>query len=170
MKRIRVEVELVGNSLRLVPADPYSAELLDKLDRRKIYNVDVGEERKRGKLNLYWAGLALLHENLTPEQDKLWPTARKLHEAFMEELGYVTKRYRIDHSYKIEPDSIALDQMQEEEFSVVLERAKALAVAVWKWDPWAEWVRQAQERKDNREAAWARAQAARPPRVAGDGE
>lgn len=145
-KRLRVEVvaERGTGNLRLAPADAYSAELLEGLRREKFYNLTISEERSRGRLNHWWAGIGLLRENI---DDERFPTSRHLHHAILEELGCVTRFYRIDGTFKTEADSIALDAMSEEEFEEIFERARALAVSEWGYDPWQLWQQEAEAKK-----------------------
>lgn len=130
----------------LVPIDAWAAEQLDALPEGKDLSVRVAQSRSRGKLNLWWAGLGLMVENLPEHQQRMWPTARALHEALLEALGFVHKLWRVDGTFRIQVDSIALDNMEEEEFNEVFERGRALCVAICGYDPFETWVQQAKER------------------------
>lgn len=125
---------------RLVPADPWALEQLDGIREGEEVHVRVTMVRKRGTLNLWWAGIGLLVQNLDEEDRKRWPSARKMHDALLEALGFVEKIWRIDGSYRTQVDSIALDNMSEEEFAELFEQAKALVMKLWGWDPWQTWL------------------------------
>ncbi len=139
----------LGASQHLVPADPYSAELIDtRLKPGVTYKVTVVTDRTKGRLNLYWAGLGVLRENLSDEDDVRWPTVRSLHDTLMRALGYTKRQYYLDHrsadgvGWTDVPDSIALDSMDEAEFKDYCERAAAVVVARWGFDPWEIWKRE----------------------------
>lgn len=124
----------------LVPIDAWALEQLDALPEGKDLSVRVTQPRSIGRLNWYWAGLGLLVENLDDEDRAKWPNARKMHNAFLEALGYVEKIWRIDGSFRIQVDSIALDNMTEEEFAQLFENVRAMAVRLFGYDPWQVWM------------------------------
>lgn len=134
-----------GNAL--VPADPYSAELLDGYKNKHQLKVDIRSDRSRGKLNEYWAGLGLLVANFDDEDKERWTDSKKLHKTMMEALGYSERVYRLDGTYRMEVDSVALDNMDEETFLEVFERIRAAVVRRWGWDPWDEWKKLKEEEK-----------------------
>lgn len=111
--------------------------------------AEIKPDRTRGDLRLYWAGLGVLHDNLDEDDTERWPTKRKLHDTMMDALGFVHKVYRLDNSYRLETDSIALDNMSEEDFKSVMEMVRAAVVKRWGYDPWDEWTK----RKDEEDAA-----------------
>lgn len=127
---------------RLAPIDAWSEEQVLALPQGITFNVRTTEDRSRSELNLYWAGLGYLRE--TAVDDLKWPTTRKLHRTIMEALGYVERIYRIDGSYWVEPDSIALNEMEDAEFKTYFERAKTFVWLNWHVDPWAEWLKEKQ--------------------------
>lgn len=130
----------------LVPVDGWGEEQLREIPEGKDLNVTTTEARgekspRRKAQNWYWAGLGLLTENV---DETKWPTARKLHKLIMQELGYTTRFYRIDGTYKEEVDSIAIDEMLDEEFMAYFERARTWVIANFGSEPWDEW----KKRKD----------------------
>jgi hypothetical protein len=153
MKRLLVEVAMLGNRLALVPADPLAEEDIAGLDRSQSFMVQVTAGRRRGPLNKWWAGLALLHANLPEHLEKRWPTTRKLHDAFLEEMGFVTRLYRIDGSWREEVDSVALDAMEDAEFGVLQEKARALCIKVFGYDAWQAWEDEQEAKKAMRRRA-----------------
>lgn len=134
----------------LVPINAWSSEQLQSLPENVDLNARVTraspkESRRHGTNAMYWAGLGLMVENFDEEDEKAWPTSRKLHNLIAEELGYTTKIYRIDRSYRLEVDSVAFDAMTDDEFEVFVEKARAWMVAHFGWDPVQAWI-------DNKEA------------------
>lgn len=123
----------------LVPIDAWAMEQLDAIPEYKEVAVTVSEERSRGSLNLWWAGLGLLVSNLNDEDDHRFPTSRRLHEAFLEDLGYVEKVYRVDGSFTLRAMSVALDNMEEADFKILMERAAKIAIEYFGYDPWQTW-------------------------------
>lgn len=159
MKTVSVERRTIrlakgGFMTVLVAADPYSEEVLSELEDHLKYRVDIKSDRRKGDLNLWWAGIGLLHYNLSEEEEAIWPTTRKLHNAILDALGYTEREYKIDGSYRVVVDSVALDNMDQSTFSRMFEMARAVTVKRWGWDPWEEWKRIKDE-----EAARAKARA-----------
>lgn len=131
----------------LFPVEPWTAERLESFREGEDLGVTAVSGKRKGALNWYWAGLGTLLENLDDPDRKLWGTTRKLHNLIMEELGYVTRVYRIDRTYRIEVDSIAFEAMPDDDFLELFERARQLIVD-WKgYDPFLEWKRLADEKK-----------------------
>lgn len=125
---------------RLVPVDAWSAEQLDAYPEGKDLNVRITSNRSVGGLNLYWAGLGLLVENMDDETKRRWPTARKFHNTLMEEIGLTERIWRIDGTFRLVPDSIALDSMSNEDFLDYWENAKRLIIRHFGYDPFELWV------------------------------
>ena len=123
-----------------MPADPFAEEQLWALPERQDFNVSVvfaGKESPRRGLNrLWWAGLGLLVQSV---QDERFPTARKIHNALLEDMGYVTKIWRIDKTYRLEADSVAFDEMSDEDFATLFEQARGIVYREWGIDPWSLW-------------------------------
>lgn len=155
MKSIRVTRT---NDLRLAPADAYSQELINGLKPGKTYKVEIKEDRSRGTLNLYWAGVGLLVNNYSGpgggliqvngrryNPAALWPTSRKYHQMLMKATGHVERVYWIDRSlpggigWRDEVDSIALEAMEEDEFNAYFEQAQAITFSLFDWNPWDQW-------------------------------
>jgi hypothetical protein len=163
-KSIRVRKEMHGNRIVLVAADPYSEELMFSLGMGKDYNLSLTGARKRGNLNLYWAGLATLVDNLGGRDKQRWPTSRHLHDTMLLALGFTHRLYRLDPK-SIDgvgwidiPDSIAIDNMDEDEFAQLFETIRGAVVKRWGWDPWDSW-------KDEKDAAKANAKRLAAERV-----
>lgn len=130
----------VVDGYRLAPLDARTAELIYlTLKPGKRYKITVANDRSRGQLNLYWAGLALLKENLPEDMEGRWPTTTALSKMLLEALGYTRTEYYKDREVQV-ADSIALDNMDATAFSEYFERARALVVALVGFDPWAEWI------------------------------
>ena len=144
----------------LAPADPYSEEILADLFDGETYSVDVKQDRRRGDINLYWAGIGLLVKNYSGvdpafirlgarevDASRIWPTSRKYHDMLMSATGHVTRPWRIDGTFREDVDSIALDNMEQDEFKAYFERARAITHALFGYDPWDAWKDEATERR-----------------------
>lgn len=139
LKLIPIGVEWDGQAFR--PVDAYSAELADQLPRgtrlEGHFTAVTGKaDARAGNTRLYWAGINLLHEN-TDE----FPTARKLHDHILEELGFFTRHPRIDGGERREIDSTK--EMEDDEFATMWELAKTYVLARWRFDPWEKWKEEA---------------------------
>lgn len=126
-----------------VPADMRAVEVADRtfvqgavLDG-KFTRPKGSEDRRAGNLRHWWAGIGLLLENT---DDERWPTKRKLHNLILEELGFTEKIWRIDGSYRLVVDSIAIDNMEDDDFDRLFEKARAFCLLHWGFDPWQMWV------------------------------
>lgn len=141
-----MQKEIHGNRIGLFPVDPYAEEQLDTLPLEKDFNVSIANARKRGKLNFYWAGMGVLVDNFDKADKLRWPTTRHLHDTMMVTLGHVHRQYRLDHrspdgvGWTEVADSIALDNMEEEEFEQVFETIRGAIVGRWGYDPWDAWT------------------------------
>jgi hypothetical protein len=127
----------------LHPIDAWAAEQVDALPFDKDLSVRVTLNRSHGRLNWWWAGLGLMVDNLPDHQRKMWPTARKMHNAILEALGFVERIYRIDGTFRTEVDSVSFEAMDEEEFIEVFERGRALAIGIVGYDPFELWMQEA---------------------------
>lgn len=134
------------------PADMRSAEVADMTFVQGAYldgrftRPKGAEDRRAGNLRLWWAGIGLLLENT---DDERWPTKRKLHNLILEELGFVEKIWRIDGSYRLVVDSIAIDKMEDEDFDRLFEKARAFCHEHFGFDPWETWVAERNAAKAN---------------------
>jgi hypothetical protein len=150
-------IAVVSDGRVLRPADPYAAEQIEQLQRNVRLNARVTvatakESRRSGMNSLFHAGLGLLVENLDDADTSRWPTVKKMKDSLLEELGFVERRYALDgKSYKDEPDSIAFDNMSDDDFEVFFERARAVVVARWGYDPWDAWIAEREAEKAARE-------------------
>lgn len=131
MRRVRNKLECF---------DPWSAEQLESLKEGVDLNVTVTLKRSLSQLNLYWAGLGYAVEHFDDGLALRYPTAKKLHRTMLIELGYSDVIYRIDGSIIVTEDSIAFDKMEQDDFNVYFERARAKAVAWLLYDPWDAWL------------------------------
>lgn len=126
----------------LYPADPWSAETIDKMEQGVMFRVDLKTDRKHGTLRHWWAGLAYQIERWEGTGDdraKTFPSSRKLHEAILIYLGYSETWYHLDGSMQLRADSIRFEAMDEAEFTKLFEKARVLALDRWGMDPWEEW-------------------------------
>lgn len=162
---MRRAIPLPGGRVQvaLVPADPYSAELMDEMIEGKEVAADIKQDRRRGELNLYWAGIGLLVANYSGpaptyitlgnrqvDASRIWPTSRKYHDMLMSATGNVTKLWRRDGTYREDVDSIALDNMGADEFTTYFETARAVTVELFGYDPWQAWKDEADKRRVNK--------------------
>lgn len=131
---------LLRDGYKLTPADPQSFELIEGLKEGKVYSVEIKESRSRGELNLYWAGIGLLIENLSDEDTKKWPTSRHYHEAMLDSLGYTYRLWRVDGTFRSVIDSIAIDKMGDADFKVLFEKVRAITEQLFGWSPWDKWL------------------------------
>ncbi len=155
---IQVEEDQRTGNIRLSPVDYVSEEMIRGLKRNKKYKVEIREDRSRGDLNLYWAGIGLLVQNYSGpggavckingrryDPSRLWPTSRSYHEMLMKATGHMKKKYFIDRDkpggigWTEEVDSIALDNMSDEDFKSYWELAQALTVELFDFSPWEAW-------------------------------
>ncbi len=142
-----IQVERKGHTL--VPANPWAYELIEQFPEGKVLNLPLTVARSQGELNLYWAGITVLLETaFSDEDEKRWPTARKYHEAMLDSLGYTYKLWKRDrdapsgYSFRMVIDSIAFENMADDEFKPLFERVRALTVEMFGVDPWDEWLQQ----------------------------
>lgn len=141
----------------LVPADPWSAETIDGLDRTKTYRLDLKTDRKHGTSNHWWAGLAYMverFEEYSPDDlAKKFPSSRKLHEAILIYLGYYETIHQLRGGVLLRPDSVRFEAMQEDEFKGLFEKARVMALDMWGIDPWFAWS-EAKERAKSMGVDW----------------
>lgn len=147
--------EVVWNGIAFTPADMGAVEQADRtyvqgavLDGKFTRPVGA-EDRRAGLLRLWWAGLGMLADNI---DDERWPTKRKVHNLILEELGFTEKIWRIDGTYRLVVDSIAIDNMEDDDFDRLFEKAKAFCIKHWGWNPWDTWVAEKQAEIANRKA------------------
>lgn len=138
------------------PADPYTAEIMDTIpEDGKRFAVDLKEDRSKGELAFYWAGIGLLVNNFTDEAREKWPNSERFSKALLEATGHSTRWWRLDGTYTDRADSIALNKMEAAEFETYFETARAMVVSMFGYDPWDLWAQE----KDNKR--WRRMQAQR---------
>lgn len=141
-----------GYQVALVATDPHSEELIEELAASRPYRCDVKDDRTPASLKIYWAGLGLLVQNYSGTDPalvfiagqrrnpaRMWPTSRAVHNMCMEALGHTSRLWRIDGTYRIEVDSIALDNMSETDFSNYMEGAGHILTSLFGYNPFEEW-------------------------------
>ena len=138
----RAPIGMTIDERGLHPLDGYAQEQLAALPPG-TYNVRFArmtgkyKEEREGMRGLWWAGCDLLAQNT--EQ---WGYAdrRQAHETILRGIGYTRPRYRADGSFELIPVSTAEEAMDDAEFAIMQERARAFAVREHGFDPWAMWV------------------------------
>ena len=115
----------------LVPESAYDAELLDAYQIDALFMLKP-EPRRSGKLHrTYWKALS----NLVKATNR-WPTADKLHDALMWDLGYITVEKGLDGKPRLVRDSIAFDSMPTDaQFKPYFDQAMARLAEVTGIDP-----------------------------------
>ena len=144
--KVSIVVRFDGSVLR--PADAFAQEQLDGLPRNTDLSIEPKLVTGSGQRRLYWAGLGLLAQNI---EDDRWPTSRHLSNMLLTTLGYVDIAWRMDGSYYLTPNSLAVDNMEEPEFLAYFERARAEVVKRFEWDPWEAWKDEKDAEKANRQ-------------------
>ncbi len=144
--------QVIWDGTMFVPADMGAVEMAERtyvqgavLDG-KFTRPHGTEDKRAGLLRWWWAGLGLLHENI---DDERWPTKRKLHNLILEELGFTEKIWRIDGTYRLVVDSVAIDNMEDDAFDNLFEKARAFCVLHWGFDPWETWKEEQAAKKAN---------------------
>lgn len=147
MSRPPIFIEVRGG--RVSAADAYAAEQLSQLPDGQ-YNARLsrvtraGREEREGLRGLWWAGCTLMAEN---SDNAALDTARKVHEALLMGMGFVRPRFRVDGSFDMVPVSTSEAEMDDGEFAILQERARAYALERWGIDPWQMWVDQQEARR-----------------------
>lgn len=141
----KMQMERRGGAL--YPIDPWSEERLYGYAEKTPLDIVATNAKRKNKLGLYWAGLGTLQHNLSEEQDKLWPTQRALHGMLMLEVGVTLIQYRQDQTYFFIPDSIAINNMGDDDFDIVFERVRQVVNDLFGWDPWDIWIAEAKRKR-----------------------
>ena len=135
--------------------DPRSMELLASLKNGQWYQATVKSDRSRGKMGEWWAGLGWMisrWQGTGDERAKIFPDKERLHRQVLVFLGYYTEepRYLGKGEYTVIPvaDSIRFEAMSEAEFITLFEHARVMAYDQWGLDPWDEWRKEQQAKKD----------------------
>lgn len=108
-ERPAILMRRVGNTLQ--PCAKMDAEALEAFDAKRTVRVRITQPRNVGQHRLYWAALKLSWENMDDP-----PPLDKLHEAVKVRLGYASTMTFKDGSSVIIPQSIAFDQMPQDQF------------------------------------------------------
>lgn len=145
---------------KLVGVDAYSLQQIDALPEGKELSVRVsvmsstGKTEREGARGLWWGGLGVLCENV---EDQRYDTPRKAHDEILRGLGFVRPRWRIDGSVTMDPVSTADGAMDDDEFSVLQERARAFVLDRIGFDPWEMWKAEKDAENANRKLRHGRA-------------
>jgi len=133
-------IAVIVENGRLVPADQFAQELVDKLPakRRLIAVVDLEEPTDQLR-NFYMAGIGMLFDNVDGTgPGKTWPTQNSLRKYILKEIGFAEAVVRVD-GVKWIPLSMARGEMSFEDMTTCLELSRAFVVDKWGFDPWGEW-------------------------------
>lgn len=148
----RAPIGMVVDQRGLHPLDGYAQEQLAALPPG-TYNVRFArmtakyKEEREGMRGLWWAGLELLTQNT---ERRGYVDKRMAHESILRAVGYTRPRFRIDGSFDLIPVSTAEESMDDAEFAIMQERARAYAVEEFGFDPWEMWVTEQDAMNGNR--------------------
>ncbi len=159
MARAPIYVYCDGQALR--PFDAYAAEQMKKLNEEmpqgeffaRLSRITAkGKDERQGLFGLWWAGCGLFAEST---EHLMWDTQRKVSDRVLEGLGFVRPQFRRvagETTFKMVPVSIAETNMDDDEFELLLERARPFMLDRWNRDPWQEWTdkQDAEKAKDQR--------------------
>lgn len=140
MSRPPIFIEVRGG--RVSPADAYAMEQLSNLpdgqyNARLSKMTRAGREEREGLRGLWWGAMTLLAEN---SDSPLIDTPRKAHEFVLMGLGFVRPRFRVDGGFDMIPVSTSEAEMMDDEFSTLMEKARAFCIDRFGYDPMAVWV------------------------------
>lgn len=146
MSRAPIVLEARGG--RLFPGDAWADEQVAQLPdgrytARLSKQTRAGREEREAHRALWWAGCTLLAQN---SDSPLLDTQRKVHEHILMSLGFVRPRFRVDGGFDMVPVSTSEAEMDDEEFEILQEKARAYSIQRWGYDIWQAWVDE-QERK-----------------------
>lgn len=117
----------------LSPASSYDAEELDAAPVGTEFDI-VSRTRRSNPQNRMYFGILSAMIGATSLGDQ-WPTAHKLHEAILTELGYVTREPRFGSPPVPIPDSTAFEAMDPEDFRLYFDQAMMLLSELTGVDP-----------------------------------
>ena len=150
MKRILVDITLIGNRLAMVPADAIDEEVMGGLDRKKRYMVSVAAGKREGPLAKYWGAIHMLRENLPEGFAEAYPTADDLSEAIRRRLGYTSgQRWDpINQQFVDVRTSIALaSPMTDDEMAEFLLKVDQLTGDIFGWPIIETWQNEQEAKK-----------------------
>lgn len=104
------------SSLR--PCDQAGLEVLSKIPKDAVVQVEIKRPRSLPQLRMYWQMLDFVVEN----SDR-WPSAKVLDAAIKIELGHCTVYKRPDGELGYIPDSISFERMGQDRFNEFMDRA-----------------------------------------------
>lgn len=139
----------------LVPVDDYARETLDKLPQGAEYYARLsritraGREEREGTRGKWWAGLDLLANQ---QHEAGYLTQRGCHDSILTALGFTRKRHLTGGRFELIPVSTKEGAMDDEEFDVLQELARAFCMAKFNYDPWEMWEQEQAAKKANEEA------------------
>lgn len=131
---------------------PLFGEFWARLDRitRK------GEIERDSMRRLWFGGCGVLAENVG---DPDWDTKMKVHNNLKLHLGYWWPRFRRGGSFDPVPLSTRADGgMNDVEFAILQEKARAFCIGRFDFDPWQHWsdMREIERREEARRLQWRR--------------
>lgn len=148
-------IAMIVENRRLVPADAWAQDELEKLPNGARFNVYVtlavsDPDDAHGRLLAkYMAGMNELFDYLpNTGAGTQYPTMRKLRKTILEDLGFCTTHPRVDGSVKKEAVSMARDSMPYDELQVCFELTRAYALVLTeritgqRFDPWERYERE----------------------------
>ena len=108
----------------IAPASAYDADLISKYPPGSQFEAKPLKSRSLPQERLYWQMLSNVVE-ATALGDK-YPTAPKLHDALVRELGFVTVSYDLTTGKPyVTRDSTAFANMTQDEYQVFMDKAVA---------------------------------------------
>ncbi len=140
MSRPPIAMEVRGG--RLLPGDAWADEQIANLPdgrytARLSKQTRAGREEREAHRALWWAGCNLLAQNT---ESALLDTPRKVHEFFLTGLGFVRPRFRVDGGFDMVPVSTSESEMDDDEFAILQEKARAFSIQRFGYDIWQMWI------------------------------
>jgi hypothetical protein len=140
MSRPPIVIEARGG--RLLPGDQWAEEQIAALPdgrytARLSKQTRAGREEREAHRALWWAGCNMLAEN---SDSPLLDTQRKVHEFFLTNLGFVRPRFRVGGGFDMVPVSTSEAEMDDDEFAILQEKARAYSIERFGYDIWQSWI------------------------------
>lgn len=114
-------IMVVGQSKRLEHVASWGEEMMQHYAQGAEVEVQVFQRRSAGRHRLYWL---MIHDIV--ENSDNWTSDEDFHNATKVELGYVRTVPLINGGTIIFPGSISFEKMDEAEFKIYFDRAKAV--------------------------------------------
>lgn len=134
MSKPTISMKRVGHRLEVM--DQWSAEQLESFPQGVELNVTATRSRSHRQNGFYWVGLGIAVGNFDDELKGKYPTAQKLHKAFLVALGFTETVWTFDGEPVITADSTAFDNMSVEAFNLYFTSAQDKAERWLGWNPW----------------------------------